>query len=766
MKKETTRLLLIVSLIVLFVTVFTSHVSYAADTYKIMSGEKVLYQSDAPGKYNAIVFGRPGCADYFLEYISNSKYLTDSNLQFMYVDVDDNDEATVTEYAKNYSSKITYYYGGDNVNCFMFSNLRTANNIDMDALPILCFVDENRNVVKSTNYDELMDVSLIDKDIEEVLGYTGSDTTVSKGYSMTSVDESTIYTTPQSPKKLNVIVFGRPECMNTQGTLTNISNSDWVSDANVGFVYADIDGNNKDTVKAFAKDYSSYITFCYGNNNSLAWSMSGASGTVSLPFVVYVDENGNTVESTTGYQSANSIYSVICDTLGYEKVTDNFTVQTKGSILSDEARTMLEMVNDFRTGNEAWYWNSDNSTKTFCSGLEELTYDYELERIAIERAKELSVYYSHTRPDGTSCFSAYPEGEYWACGENIAYGYTSADWVFTAWREDDDDYSGQGHRRNMLNDNFNAVGFACFEVSGIKFWVQEFGNKEKFSDVNTTSVSYPTSEQLYEVLVSDEVVSITEVIAPQNLTIDVWEEKEFDTSLSFKSGYSPYVTLYLPTSVNVKDTSVIKLKDNVLSGLKPGNTQISLSARISGSKDYKKDITVTVSPVSIEKSVISISNSVYDYTGKEIKPDVSVSLNGAVLKVGEDYSVSYKNNIKAGTATITVSGIGNYAGDKSISFTIKAESKNTPVVTKDNKTTFSIKNKKTIKKTAKIKVKDKDKIKKITLNGKTVKIKKNKTSVTIKLKSYKKTLKKKGKWNKLVVTDVNGNTKSIKFKTK
>ena len=141
-------------------------------------------------------------------------------------------------------------------------------------------------------------------------------------------------------------------------------------------------------------------------------------------------------------------------------------------------------------------------------------------------------------------------------------------------------------------------------------------------------------------------------------------------------------------------------------------------------------------------------------------------MNGAVLKVGEDYSVFYKNNIKAGTATITVSGIGNYAGDKSISFTIKAESKNTPVVTKDNKTTFSIKNKKTIKKTAKIKVKDKDKIKKITLNGKNVKIKKKKTSVTIKLKSYKKTLKKKGKWNKLVVIDVNGNTKSIKFKTK
>lgn len=85
---------------------------------------------------------------------------------------------------------------------------------------------------------------------------------------------------------------------------------------------------------------------------------------------------------------------------------------------------------------------------------------------------------------------------------------------------------------------------------------------------------------------------------------------------------------------------------------------------------------------------------------------------------------------------------------------------------KDKVTTFSIKNKAKIKASAKIKIKDKDKIKKITLNGKTIKIKKNKTSFTLKLKSYKKMLKKKGKWNTLKVTDKKGNVKSIKFKMK
>ena len=96
----------------------------------------------------------------------------------------------------------------------------------------------------------------------------------------------------------------------------------------------------------------------------------------------------------------------------------------------------------------------------------------------------------------------------------------------------------------------------------------------------------------------------------------------------------------------------------------------------------------------------------------------------------------------------------------------QSEATPAPAEVKDNKTTFSIKNKAKVKKSSKIKIKDKDKIAKITLNGKKIRIKADKKSFTLKLKSYKKILKKKGKWNKLVVTDANGNKTTIKFKTK
>ena len=121
---------------------------------------------------------------------------------------------------------------------------------------------------------------------------------------------------------------------------------------------------------------------------------------------------------------------------------------------------------------------------------------------------------------------------------------------------------------------------------------------------------------------------------------------------------------------------------------------------------------------------------------------------------------------KSDNSSSTPSTVPTEVVSPTVSPTVTPTVSPSPAVTKDKVTTFNIKNKATVKTSSKIKIKDKDKIKKITLNGKTIKIKKNKTSITIKLKSYKKKLKKKGKWNTLKVTDKKGNVKTIKFKTK
>ena len=74
---------------------------------------------------------------------------------------------------------------------------------------------------------------------------------------------------------------------------------------------------------------------------------------------------------------------------------------------------------------------------------------------------------------------------------------------------------------------------------------------------------------------------------------------------------------------------------------------------------------------SISKASVTLSTSTYAYDGKAKKPGVTVKLNGKTLKNGTDYTVSYSNNTKVGTATVKIMGKGNYTGSVSKTYSIK-----------------------------------------------------------------------------------------------
>jgi len=67
-------------------------------------------------------------------------------------------------------------------------------------------------------------------------------------------------------------------------------------------------------------------------------------------------------------------------------------------------------------------------------------------------------------------------------------------------------------------------------------------------------------------------------------------------------------------------------------------------------------------------TVSSISDQTY--TGSALTPTPVVKYNGTRLKKGTDYTASYTNNTKVGTAKITLRGKGNYTGTKTVSFKI------------------------------------------------------------------------------------------------
>ena len=87
-----------------------------------------------------------------------------------------------------------------------------------------------------------------------------------------------------------------------------------------------------------------------------------------------------------------------------------------------------------------------------------------------------------------------------------------------------------------------------------------------------------------------------------------------------------------------------------------------------GSAEYM--LTVEDGRVDISGLSVTLSTTSYTYNGKAKKPTVTVKNGDAVLTSGTDYTVSYADNTNAGTATVKVTGTGNYKGEKSVAFTI------------------------------------------------------------------------------------------------
>ncbi len=80
----------------------------------------------------------------------------------------------------------------------------------------------------------------------------------------------------------------------------------------------------------------------------------------------------------------------------------------------------------------------------------------------------------------------------------------------------------------------------------------------------------------------------------------------------------------------------------------------------------KTSSTYEIVAADISDFYIKLEYGSYDYTGKEIKPAVTCDR----LTEGTDFTVSYKDNINAGTAQVIITGIGNYSGTETLEFTI------------------------------------------------------------------------------------------------
>ena len=112
----------------------------------------------------------------------------------------------------------------------------------------------------------------------------------------------------------------------------------------------------------------------------------------------------------------------------------------------------------------------------------------EIDSAAKIRSDELLVQYSHTRPDGTSCFSVLDgKVKYFSAAENIAAGYNTPKNVVTAWMNSD------GHRANILNTNYKhlGVGYTSKNSEYVHYWTQLFVGGCKTTGLSLYGKSLP-----------------------------------------------------------------------------------------------------------------------------------------------------------------------------------------------------------------------------------------------------------------------------------
>lgn len=174
------------------------------------------------------------------------------------------------------------------------------------------------------------------------------------------------------------------------------------------------------------------------DNNSAPQENSTPQDNNNVP-----QENNNTYQDNNGTAQENES--------DQNNQSNQESASTDSAYNLEMAQAAFAAVNEYRTSN----------------GLSALTWNDSLYENSKVRAAEIVTSFAHTRPNGESCFTAFTVS-YTSAGENIAYGYTTAQSVAEGW------WNSEGHKANILNTSFSQAALACYYANGRYYWVNLF----------------------------------------------------------------------------------------------------------------------------------------------------------------------------------------------------------------------------------------------------------------------------------------------------
>ena len=169
----------------------------------------------------------------------------------------------------------------------------------------------------------------------------------------------------------------------------------------------------------------------------------------------YIDKDNEIVNSNLEKEEVTDIENKYYEDISKEDINEYKNIQSENTY-TDLINEVYEITNNYRS----------------LVGVSSLTLDSSLVEAASIRAKELSDSFSHTRPNGSSCFTVLSELgiSYGTAGENIAAGYSSSQSVMEGWR------SSSGHYQNIISSKFKKIGIGVNIINNQYYWVQIFPN--------------------------------------------------------------------------------------------------------------------------------------------------------------------------------------------------------------------------------------------------------------------------------------------------
>lgn len=314
------------------------------------------------------------------------------------------------------------------------------------------------------------------EDVTDIGAYLATDynTPNNISWSLTTLDGRSINQSTYRGKTI-VFIFYRANgaCMNSNGTIRSLAESEWISDDNIVIIAVEGDrtpasGTKKEVVTTFKNTYApdcDDIVFAYDSGdggNRMLWdyvrkTLNTNLITFAVNVIIDADNNIRYVwESNYNAQYFQAHLATLIPDLAFPDIdpTKTYLFDIGGTFDYEEASDILALLNKYRTD----------------AGRSPLAMDEGLTNAAMQRAAELSIYFNHTRPNGGSYSSVVQRG-YAGMSENISMGYKDASDAMNGWA------SSTGHRNNMLLSSHTIVGIGCFyQADGTKYWVQLFAH--------------------------------------------------------------------------------------------------------------------------------------------------------------------------------------------------------------------------------------------------------------------------------------------------